>query len=165
MNQSIEERIRLIERRLDQLEQEAEPINVTRIQIAQSSELRQQIRQIEREQRNTNLTLDNYLEILKELSKQSDRHTEAFTKVSEILGGHTETMSTLQANVSTLQTDVRAIKATQSDQGEILREYIRRFDTIEVSIAELKTEHTKSSERITKLMVQILDRLPQSGKG
>jgi chromosome segregation ATPase len=141
MNQPIENRIRKIEERLNKIEQQTEPVKVTRIEIDQGSQLRQQIGQIEREQKGTNLTLDNHTEMLKELSKQSDRHTQAFAKVSELLDVHTETISDLQA-------DVKAIKATQIDHGEILRKHTKRFDRIEISMVELKSAQAEQGKRM-----------------
>ena len=85
----------------------------------------------------------NHTAMLQELSAQSDRHTQAFQKVMEILDTHTESISALQA-------DATLIKATQSDHGEMLKE-----------LKTTQDEHSKRFDRLETVMLQILDRLPQ----
>lgn len=105
MNQPVEDRFKQIEERLAKVEQQqTEPIKVT----------------VERRQTEVERTLDLHTEMLRELSVQSDRHTQAFVRVSQILDAHTSSISDLQA-------DVTSIKATLSDHGELLRQILAKL--------------------------------------
>ena len=64
--------------------------------------------------------LDNHAEMMKVLSEQSDRHTQAFVRVEIVLREHTQSIRQLQEDVSALKTKV--------DDGFVSME--KRFDAI-----------------------------------
>jgi len=135
MNQPLENRLRHIEERLNTVEQQqTEPIKVT----------------IERRQTDTERTLDLHTEMLKELSTQSARHTQAFQKVMEPLNAHMGAISAVQA-------DVISLKATQSDHGELLKEHSKHFDKLE----KTQNEQGQKLDSIQKQLTQIVTLLQQ----
>jgi chromosome segregation ATPase len=135
MNQPLENRLRHIEERLNIVEQQqTEPIKVT----------------IERRQTDTERTLDLHTEMLKGLSTQSDRHTQAFQKVMELLNAHTGAISAVQA-------DVISLKATQSDHGELLKEHSKHFDKLE----KTQNEQGQKLDSMQKQLTQIVTLLQQ----
>lgn len=72
---------------------------------------------LDERQASLELQLENHTEILKELDQKSDLHTQAFVRIETILNAHTEAISASQGDIS-------AIKATQSDHGELLKEIL-----------------------------------------
>lgn len=127
MNQPTREEIEEIKERVKKLEeQQTEPIQVT----------------VERKYPDRDL--------LQNLSRSQDEH-------AKLLIAHSRGINTLQTSVDHLTTemngaraDILSIKATQSDQGELLREHSKRFDKLEAHFDRLET-----------FMMQILHRLPQ----
>ena len=162
MNQPIEDRFKQLEERLYKVEQQhTEPIKVI----------------VERRQVEIERTQDNHTAMLRELSIKSDTHTTTLqtlvgivtpmnrelaqtrlqlNRIDDRLSMIEENSTYLQADVTTLKTDMKetradvaSLRATQSDHGELLREYGKRFDKLEAS----QNEHSS-------LLRQILAKLP-----
>jgi chromosome segregation ATPase len=104
--EDLERLSRDLQERVNRLEQQqTEPMHVTRIELDPGG---------------IQNRLDNHAEMMKEQDEQLHLHTQAFQRVETLLNEHTETISTLQADVS-------SIKATQSDHGELLREILAQL--------------------------------------
>ncbi len=67
-----------------------------------------------------------------------------------MVGTQATDIGILKHEMGGARADILAIKATQSDHGELLKEH-----------RELLKDHTKRFDKLEKIMLQILDRLPQ----
>jgi len=98
MNQPTDERIDKLEKRVERLERtrgETEPIKVTRIEI------------------------ENHAEILKDVSTKQE---ELLQMIYTMVGKSNTDIAVLKHEMQGARADIIAIKATQSDHGEILRD-------------------------------------------
>lgn len=127
------------------------------------------IENIERKQADTEQTFDLHTGMLQELSKKLDTHTHMLIAERTdilLLQNNVATLqddvSTLKTDVSTLKTEMRetraditSIKATQFDHGELLREHSKRFDKVEVNIAELKATQNVQGQKLDNMHEQL----------
>jgi len=144
VNQPINEQLEELKKRVAKLEQQTEPIKVTRIEIDQGSELRERVA--------------THTEILEKHSDTLDAEMKMLKQIVEMLkNADLPRMSadvvTLKNDMAGVKADIASIKATQSDHGEPLKTMTTKDDitSIKNDIGGLET-----------IMMQILNRLPQT---
>jgi len=113
--------------------------------------IERKLKALDEHRADTERTLDNHTEILKELSEQSDLHTQAFVRIEAILNAHTETISELQGDVS-------AIKATQSDHSELLKGLGHQVKDVHAKMNAQFQQSEARFDKIEAMLRQILER-------
>ena len=116
-------------------ERQTEPITIPRIELDPSG---------------IQNRLDNHAEMMRELSQQSDRHTQAFVRVETILGEHGRQLENLVHQSIRTQTDVSRLR--------------ERVESIEQKVDGLSQTVEKRFDAIVEVQKLILARLPEKGE-
>jgi len=137
MNQPTREEHEELKERVKKLEQQTEPVKVTRIEIKQGD--------LER-------TLDNHTALLQEQDG-------LLHKIYTMTGNQATDIGVLKHEMQGARADITAIKATQSDHGEMLKTMATKDDVAVLkgditSIKEIQTEQGQKLDQILQLLQQ-----------
>ena len=148
MNHPIEERFKQLEERMQKVEQQqTEPIKVT----------------VERRQADVERTIDLHTALLQEISSKQDEDSAQLQIMYDISGRVQTDVAILKGEMQGARADIIAIKATQSDHGELLKDMATKEDVskLEARLDKLESEQGQKFDSIQTQLTEIVTLLQQ----
>jgi chromosome segregation ATPase len=160
----LQKRVEKLEQDYAELKGQTEPIKITRLEIDPGG-MQELLVQ-------ANKRLERIIQTQTDRSEQFETLERGQQEIKQELLQEMHTIShhwidSLQGNVDHIKADISNIKATQSDQGELLKDYGKRFDRLETTQSdhgELLKDYGKRFDRLETTQSDHGEVLKEHGK-